>query len=127
MHHQTLLLNGVVTKIRPKTFALLMLFLQHPFKVLSKQMLLDTIWDDVEVSEQVLFQTIRELRQFFVDVEVIKTHPRKGYAWIADVEEYSPQIENNQKIVKTIVKTIVKNFSVVDHFDNLLQYQNLEV
>jgi len=81
--------NNVTVKIRPKTFSLLMLFLQHPFKVLSKQVILDTIWDDVEVSEQVLFQTIRELRQLFEHDEVIKTHPRKGYAWIENVEEYT--------------------------------------
>jgi len=89
IHQQTLTFNGVITKVRPKTFSLLMLFLKHPFEVLSKQMLLDTIWDDVEVSEQVLFQTIRELRQLFMDDEVLKTHPRKGYSWIADVEECS--------------------------------------
>jgi transcriptional activator of cad operon len=89
IHHQTLTFNGVTTKVRPKTFSLLMVFLKHPFEVLSKQMLLDTIWDDVEVSEQVLFQTIRELRQIFMDDEVLKTHPRKGYAWIARVEECS--------------------------------------
>jgi transcriptional activator of cad operon len=85
--------NNVTIKIRPKTFSLLMLFLQHPFKVLSKQEILDTIWDDVEVNDQVLFQTIRELRQLFESDEVIKTHPRKGYAWIEGVEEYSEQQE----------------------------------
>jgi len=83
--------NDVTIKIRPKTFSLLMLFLQHPFEVLSKQEILDTIWDDVEVTEQVLFQTIRELRQLFESDKVIKTHPRKGYAWFENVEEYPQQ------------------------------------
>ncbi len=91
VHQQTMVFNNVTIKIRPKTFSLLILFLQHPFKVLSKQKILDTIWDDVEVSEQVLFQTIRELRQLFDSDEVIKTHPRKGYAWIEAVEEYSKE------------------------------------
>jgi len=91
--------NNATIKIRPKTFALLILFLQHPFKVLSKQFLLDTIWDDVEVNEQVLFQTIRELRQLFQSDEVIKTHPRKGYAWICSVEEVhqQPKPDKNAK------------------------------
>jgi len=81
--------NDVSIKIRPKTFSLLILFLQHPFEVLSKQTLLDTIWDDVEVNEQVLFQTIRELRKLFDTDDVIKTHPRKGYAWVCEVEDVS--------------------------------------
>ena len=83
--------NNVTISIRPKTFSLLMLFLTHPFKVISKQEILDTIWDDVEVNEQVIFQTIRELRQLFDSDDVIKTHPRKGYAWIENVEEYRQQ------------------------------------
>ncbi|MCJ8319508.1 MAG: winged helix-turn-helix domain-containing protein [Colwellia sp.] len=89
VHQQLMIYNDVSIKIRPKTFSLLILFLQHPFEVLSKQTLLDTIWDDVEVNEQVLFQTIRELRQLFDADDVIKTHPRKGYAWVVDVEDVS--------------------------------------
>ena len=104
-HQQLMIYNDVSIKIRPKTFSLLMLFLQHPFEVLSKQTLLDTIWDDVEVNEQVLFQTIRELRQLFDSDDVIKTHPRKGYAWVCEVEEVSlllPQKDtSNNNQVKT--------------------------
>jgi transcriptional activator of cad operon len=74
-----------------------MLFLKHPFKVLSKQEILDVIWDDVVVNEQVLFQTIRELRQIFGNDEVIKTHPRKGYAWIENVEEYNQQTPSKEQ------------------------------
>lgn len=87
VHQQNIVFNDETVKVRPKTFSLLLCFLQNPFQVLSKKQLLDTVWDDVEVNEQVLFQTIRELRQLFGEEEVIKTHPRKGYAWVADVEE----------------------------------------
>jgi transcriptional activator of cad operon len=105
LHQQTLVYNTTTVKIRPKTFALLQLFLQHPFEVLSKQMLLDTIWDDVEANEQVLFQTVRELRLLFDGEEVIKTHPRKGYAWIAEVEEYSAVA----KLDKSSVNKLAEN------------------
>lgn len=92
-----MIVDGITIKIRPKTFSLLLLFLKHPFEVLSKQMLLDTIWDDVEVNEQVLFQTIRELRQLFDSADVIKTHPRKGYAWVTGVENVSSTSTNKAK------------------------------
>lgn len=108
IHQQTMIYNDVSIKIRPKTFSLLLLFLQHPFKVLSKQTLLDTIWDDVEVNEQVLFQTIRELRQLFDADDVIKTHPRKGYAWIYDVEDIStaPSKKDTLSQSKTVPKKV---------------------
>lgn len=74
-------------QVRPKTFALLLLLLEKPGEVLSKSYLLDSIWDDVKVEEQVLVQSIRELRQLFGSADIIQTYPRKGYAWAADVEK----------------------------------------
>lgn len=77
-------------QVRPKTFALLMLLLEKPGEVLSKSYLLDSIWDDVKVEEQVLVQSIRELRQLFGSAGIIQTYPRKGYAWAAEVVKAEP-------------------------------------
>ncbi len=52
-----------ILNVRPKTFSLLLQFLENPLQVLSKDLLLNNIWDDVTVEEQVLVQSIRELRQ----------------------------------------------------------------
>ncbi len=82
-----------IFNVRPKTFSLLLQFLENPHQVLTKEQLLTQIWDDVKVEEQVLVQSIRELRQLFSPLEVIQTHPRKGYAWIAPVEKISPPLE----------------------------------
>ncbi|WP_343044240.1 winged helix-turn-helix domain-containing protein [Marinifaba aquimaris] len=72
--------------MRPKTFSLLQHFILQPKTLISKQTLLDEVWDDVIVDEQVLFQTIRELRQAFNNPKIIKNIPRKGYIWQASVE-----------------------------------------
>lgn len=81
-------------QVRPKTFALLLAFLQKPQELLTKEALLTSVWDDVVVDEQVLVQSIRELRQLFGDSEVIKTHPRKGYVWVPHVEKQPAENEN---------------------------------
>lgn len=86
-HRQAIEQGDNTIQIRPKTFALLLLLLEKPREVLNKRYLLDTIWDDVTVEEQVLVQSIRELRQIFGNPEIIQTYPRKGYAWAADVEK----------------------------------------
>lgn len=89
---QLIMRGQEATQVRPKTFALLLLLLERPGEILSKSYLLDSVWDDVKVEEQVLVQSIRELRQLFGNAEIIQTYPRKGYAWAADVEkqEYCP-------------------------------------
>ncbi|MES2826110.1 MAG: winged helix-turn-helix domain-containing protein [Pseudomonadota bacterium] len=85
--HRQIIQRGVETiQVRSKTFALLLLLLEKPNEVLSKRYLLDTIWDDVMVDEQVLVQSIRELRKLFGSAEIIQTYPRKGYAWAASVQ-----------------------------------------
>ncbi len=88
-HRQTITRGEETIQVRPKTFALLLLMLDKPREVLNKRYLLDSIWDDVTVEEQVLVQSIRELRQLFGSAEIIQTYPRKGYAWAADVEKQS--------------------------------------
>jgi len=80
----------------------LLKFLESPYKILSKEELLTSVWDDVEVQEQVLFQTIRELRQVFSEHQVIQTHPRKGYAWVADVEF----LENSPAEISTTARSL---------------------
>lgn len=78
-------------KIRPKTLQVLQYLLEHRERIASKRDIIDTIWDDVIVQDQVLFQSIKELRDVFSGVTVIKTFPRKGYQWVADASEVSEQ------------------------------------
>lgn len=75
--------------LRAKSNDVLRYFLQHPGQLLSKQQILDEVWDDVAAQEHVLFQSIKEIRQCFAGKDVIKTHPRKGYEWIAPADEQS--------------------------------------
>ena len=71
--------------IRPKTLALLLYFLGRQEQIIDKQELLDNVWDDVQVNEGVVFQSIREIRQLFASNNIIQNHPRKGYQLIAKV------------------------------------------
>ncbi|GLR72221.1 tetratricopeptide repeat protein [Agaribacter marinus] len=73
--------DGKVLAVRPKTFALLLVFMRKPQTLLSKQLLIDKVWDDVHAQEKNLFQAIAEVREIFKGKQVIKTFPRKGYRW----------------------------------------------
>lgn len=74
-------INGKLIVLRPKTFELLQLLSNKPNEVFSKAQILAHIWADSVVEEQVIFQSINEIRKELGSNEVIKTYPRRGYAW----------------------------------------------
>ena len=72
--------------LRSKVAQLLLLFLQNPNRVLSKEQIFTQIWKNSEVVENTLNQIIKELRVHLSDSvkhpKYIKTFPRRGYRWI---------------------------------------------
>lgn len=84
---------GVDRKIRPRTFKLLLLLLSKERQNLSKEDMLQQVWSDVVVGDHVVFQSIKEIRQVFAPVEVIKTVPKQGYTWLLPVTTDTVDVE----------------------------------
>jgi len=78
--------QGKITHIRAKTLLVLTYLITHKDRVVTKQELLTTIWHDVVVQEQVLVQSIKEIRDL-LGRDVIKTYSRQGYQWTAELIE----------------------------------------
>ncbi len=76
---RTLTSSDGTQKIRPKTLALLLYLGEKQGKIISKQQLLNEVWDDVQVDDGVIFQSVREVRKLFNDAKIIINYPRKGY------------------------------------------------
>ncbi|GAA0291463.1 hypothetical protein GCM10009128_07340 [Psychrosphaera haliotis] len=90
--------DGTPLDIRPKTCQLLLLLIKSSGQPVSKKSLLETVWKDSVVSEQVVFQSINEIRQLFPNDDVIKTIPKQGYLWLPKVEpleSVTVEIANN--------------------------------
>jgi len=83
----TITVEGRCFEIRPKTFQLLLALVEHKNQIIDKQTLLNDIWHDVNVDEQVIFQSIGEIRKAFSGKKVIQTHPRKGYSWVESIQK----------------------------------------
>ncbi|MEO8604036.1 MAG: transcriptional regulator [bacterium] len=79
--------DGAPLRLRPKTFAVLHHLAERPGELLSKQALLDAIWGDVAVSEDVVRVSIGELRAALGDERArprfIQTVDRRGYRFVA--------------------------------------------
>src|SRR5262249_32425260 len=82
---------GTLVALRPKTFSVLVHLAEHPGELVTKQALLDTIWGDVAVTEDVVRMSIGELRAVFGDARsaprFIETVPRRGYRFVATLGE----------------------------------------
>ena len=65
--------DGKQCDIRPKTCQLLLVLLKNTGKLVTKKQLLAEVWNTSVVDEQVIFQSIKEIRALFGDHAVIKT------------------------------------------------------
>ncbi len=81
--------DGQTISIRAKTLLVLKYLIANQNKIVSKQEVLASIWHDVIVQEQVLVQSIKEIRDL-LGSHVIKTYPRQGYQWTAELKKINP-------------------------------------
>lgn len=79
--------DGESIKLRSKSFDMLWLFATRAGRVLGKQELIEAIWPNVRISENGLFQCIREIRAALGDDRhaLLRLVPGRGYVLDAEV------------------------------------------
>jgi adenylate cyclase len=84
--------DGAEVPLAPKPFDLLMVLAHNPGRTMSKDSLLDAVWPGVHVSEDSLFQAVREARRAIGDKSgmVLRSMPRRGYLLDAAVSTRPP-------------------------------------
>ena len=84
-----LLHGGKELPLRYQSFLLLLYFVEHPETLISKDELTSAIWSDTSVTDNALVQCVTEIRRELKDdprnPRFIKTFPKVGYRFIADV------------------------------------------
>ncbi|MGY2440970.1 winged helix-turn-helix domain-containing tetratricopeptide repeat protein [Pseudomonas sp. SDO52101_S400] len=84
-----LTLRGQVVSVGPQVFDLLLLFVNNPDRVLSKDELLNTVWSGRVVSESTITSHINAVRKAIGDTgeeqRLLRTVARKGYRFIGQV------------------------------------------
>ena len=83
-------------QLRPKAYAVLKYLLERPNALVTKQQLLDDVWRDTFVTDAVLKDSIRQLREALRDdakePRFIETAHRRGYRFIEEVRETSERV-----------------------------------
>ncbi len=115
-------------KIPPKVFDTLKILVENRGEVLSKESLMNAVWEEAFVEESNLSQNIYTLRQLFgSDKKYIKTVPKQGYVFDASVKhssiekaEITQETGNGNSIVATQTRTrIIEEGFVEDDFRTL--------
>ena len=88
---RVLLRDGREVPLIPRYFDLLVLLIERRHEAVHRQLIFDTVWSDVVVSDGALSQAIRTLRRALGDDSreplFIRTVSRHGYRFVADVAE----------------------------------------
>jgi Tol biopolymer transport system component/DNA-binding winged helix-turn-helix (wHTH) protein len=88
-----LLRNGMPAPLTPKVFDTLLILVENSGRLVKKEELMNRLWPDSFVEDANLTFNIQQLRKSLGDnarkPQFIETVPRRGYRFIADVEEIS--------------------------------------
>ncbi|MDQ4123487.1 MAG: tetratricopeptide repeat protein [Acidobacteriota bacterium] len=88
--------------LRQKAFQVLVYLIERRERLVTKDELIEVVWKDTAVTDDVLVQCIKEIRRVLSDSpqqpRFIKTVPKAGYRFIGSVEESFP-------LIPTIVQT----------------------
>ena len=87
---QAITVDGAITPVQPQVFDLIVCLIENKDKVVSKQELIDAVWDGRIVSDNALNSRINAARRVLGDdgetQAVIKTFARKGFRFVAELE-----------------------------------------
>ncbi len=98
-----------LVSISPKALETLILLVQKKGEIVSREELIETIWKDTFVEEGNINYTISLLRKIFENKDLIKTVPRHGYRFTAEVREISQNGHNSAQIAPVKSAPIAKN------------------
>jgi TolB-like protein/DNA-binding winged helix-turn-helix (wHTH) protein/Flp pilus assembly protein TadD len=88
--------NGLSRHLEPKVMAVLVCLAKAQNTVVSKQQLIEEVWKDTFVTDDVLTRCISELRDAFGDdarnPATIQTIPKQGYRLLLKVEDMNPGV-----------------------------------
>lgn len=89
----SLAFEGVEVALRPKAFSLLRFFVGNAGRLLAKDDLAAALWPNMAITDDVLVQSIGDLRRALGPdgARLIKTVPRRGYRFEAEVSDFAPQ------------------------------------
>ena len=97
-----------VVRLGPVNMRVLVLLLENQSQVVSRSMLLDTVWKNQIISDDTLTRCISDIRiqlgKFSKQDKLIETIPKRGYQWLPKVNQALENVEeSSQEDGKTVI------------------------
>jgi Tol biopolymer transport system component/DNA-binding winged helix-turn-helix (wHTH) protein len=114
-----LLKDGQSVALNSKTFDLLLTLVEHRGKVVSKDELLDKVWEGQFVEEANLKVQVSTLRKVFGEKRnenrFIATVPGRGYSFVAELENDSEIVVESHRLSRILVEEEISESDLNDH------------
>jgi Tol biopolymer transport system component/DNA-binding winged helix-turn-helix (wHTH) protein len=91
----TLARDGKPVVLSPKAFEILVLFVENPGELISKQNIMQKVWPESYVEESNIQVHISAIRKILGRPELIETVPKKGYRFTGQVTEVDKKQERD--------------------------------
>lgn len=117
---------GELVDLQPLIFDLLLFFLQHPNRVVTKEEMLQAAWRSTVVTDSVVARGVMKLRRAIGDdaaqARLVLTVHRVGYRFVADVrllEAPPPLLQPTWPDMDAALDSLPLQGLALAHFDNL--------
>jgi len=111
-----LLSDGVEIPITHKNRELLLLFLENPRRLLTREKIVEKVWGDAAVTDDALRAQIAKLRRALGDAgdDLVEMVRREGYRWTGDVQtEAEDEAAAPSRPTKSVVHSDAPRFRLV--------------
>ena len=101
--------DGELVSIPPKALELLILLVKNHGEIVTNNELLDSVWKDTFVEVGNISYTVSLLRKTLGKKEFIKSVPRRGYRFTANVKKIAENVEEKAEFIPKIESTKQKS------------------
>jgi DNA-binding winged helix-turn-helix (wHTH) protein len=110
--------------LTPRPFSVLRYLVENPQRLISHEELLDALWPETYVQPQVLRTYVLEIRRLLGDdpenPQYIRTVPKRGYWFVAEVTEVTENKENTAAVQEEILGRDAELVELDMHFSRAL-------
>lgn len=104
--------DGVEVHLRDQSYRVLLLLVESRDRIVPHDEILDRVWGDVAVGRDSVVQCIADVRRALGDdprnPTFVRTVPRRGYRWVAEVEEVPASPPRARYVSSETVTTILE-------------------
>jgi TolB-like protein/Tfp pilus assembly protein PilF len=97
LHERVARRGGKLLPLTPKVFDILLVLIQNPGRILTKEEIMKQVWPDTIVEESNLARNVSTLRKALGEKsdqpQFIETIPWRGYRFVAEVKELREELE----------------------------------